>query len=183
MDTHATMYNHQRAVEPRASRIPIAGRDDLTTELWMGGADSLHGEPLTPENLRDAWVIDLAGDMPESHRSACGHWLPRVFADMEQVPHDYARLGALAESIAACLTGEDAGDGWPHPAEPPPRLYVMCQQGLNRSGLLTGLILRALGVSAEDAIAAVATRSGALANHTFARLVREWPEGDLRPES
>ena len=167
------LFNHPRVSEPRASRIPILGRDDCATELWMGGADSLHGDPIAPEDLRDAWVIDLAGDMPEEHRAACACWLPRVFADVEQVPQSYAELCALAESIAACITGAPRDDGWPHPDAPPRRVYVMCQQGMNRSGLLAGLILRALGVSADDALTAIATRPGALTNRTYAELIRQ----------
>lgn len=170
----ANLYNHTRLPEPRASRIPIPGRPDLATELWMGGADALYGDRLHPDDLREAWLIDLAGDIPAAHRDACAHWLPRVFADIDGLPPGYERLTRLAESIAACLTGADAHDGWEHPATPPARLYVMCQQGMNRSGLLSGLILRALGVPAGEALAALASRPGALTNQTYARLVREW---------
>ena len=170
------MFNHPRVSEPRASRIPIIGRDDIPTELWMGGADSLFGDPVEAESLRDAWVVDLAGDMPAAHRAACACWLPRVFADVEQVPHEYARLSELAASIAVCITGAERDDGWPHPDQPPTRLYVMCQQGMNRSGLLAGLILRALGVSADDALTAIASRPGALTNRTYAELIRRWKD-------
>ena len=175
----------------------------------MGGADSLHGEIVAPEDLCGAWVVDLAGDMPAEHREACACWLPRVFLDVEQVPHGYARLTALAESIAACITGAERDDGWPHPAEPPSRLYVqwstehrlgmvgdrlsgsehpavppariyiMCTQGLNRSGLFAGVLLRALGVSAADVLEAIRTRPGALNNRTFERLVIDWPNQEL----
>jgi hypothetical protein len=172
------MFNHPPHHEPRASRIVVTGRPDLPTEIWMGGADSLFGDLVTPEDLRDAWLIDLAGDIPVGHLEACGCWLPRVFADVEQVPHGYERLLALSAGVAAALTGEAAAGDWPHPAEPPSRLYVMCQQGMNRSGLLTALILRSLGVSAEDALAAVATRPGALTNQTYVRLVHAWPSQD-----
>jgi len=169
------MFNYRADPVPRASRIPIAN-PTIVTELWMGGADSLHGELVTPEDLRDAWVVDLAGDMPPGHRAACACWLPRVFVDVERVPYGYERLVSLAESIAACVTGAESADSWPHPSEPPSRLYVMCQQGMNRSGLLAGLVLRALGVAADDALAAIATRPGALTNQTFVRLIRAWPE-------
>jgi hypothetical protein len=169
------VFNHPPEREPRASRIPVPGRPELITELWMGGADSLFGDRVQPEDLRDAWVIDLAGDMPEGHRTACALWLPRVFADIEGVPHAYARLTALAESIAAALTGGAGGAEWEHPEEPPARLYIMCQQGMNRSGLITGLVLRALGVAPEEALAAIASRPGALTNRTFAALIRSWP--------
>ena len=181
---HMSLFNHRPDPVPRASRIWASDAPWAPTELWMGGADSLHGELISPEDLHDAWVVDLAGDMPPGHREACACWLPRVFVDVEQVPHGYERLVALAESIAACITGAgtpgsgDAArdDGWPHPAEPPARLYIMCQQGMNRSGLLAGLVLRALGVSADDALAAIATRPGALTNQTFVRLIRAWPD-------
>lgn len=200
------MFNPPPRREPRASRIPIHRRAAPRTELWMGGADSLHGDLVLPEDLADAWVVDLAGDMPEEHRAACSRWLPRVFADMEEAPHDYARLITLAASIAACMTGIDSDGGWPHssplpgidhgqcrieshpgaggvrlsewqhPATPPVRVYVMCQQGLNRSGLFMGLLLRALGVSAADAVSAIASRPGALNNQTFVRLIYAWPD-------
>lgn len=173
------MFNHPQWAEPRASRIHIPDRVGVSTELWMGGANSLHGELLAPGDLADAWVIDLAGDLPEDYRAVAACWLSRVFADVEQAPYAYARLAALAESIAACLTGSEASDEWPHPAVPPTRLYVMCQQGMNRSGLLTGLILRVLGASPDDALAAVAARPGALTNQTYVRLVREWPAVDI----
>jgi hypothetical protein len=166
------MYNHPpRPPEPRASRIPIPGRDDIATELWMGGADALFGERIAPDDLHDAWVIDLAGEMPESHLTVCLHGMARVFADVEGIPAGFARLSALAASVANCLSGAPGSDQWEHPAQPPSRLYVMCQQGMNRSGLVTGLILRALGVPAEAALAAIRTRPGALSNQTYTQLI------------
>jgi len=169
------MFNHVAEREPRASRITVP-RLAIPTEIWMGGSDSLNGVLLAPADLRDAWVIDLAGELPEAHRAACALWLPRVFPDIESVPHAFARVQALAESVAACLSGAVNGAHWEHPADPPARLFVMCQQGLNRSGLVTGLILRALGVSADDTLAAIATRPGALNNRSYVGLVRAtWP--------
>ena len=164
--------------EPRASRIPIPGRDDIITELWMGGAYSPHGELVQATDLCDAWVVDVAGDIAEAHRGACVCYVPHALVDHEQVPDSYEHLVALAQSIAACVTGAAPDPSWEHPAQPPKRVYIMCNQGWNRSGLLTGLILRALGVPAEDALAAIATRPNALHNQTFARLVREWPGTD-----
>ncbi|MCK9518415.1 MAG: hypothetical protein M0R74_05210 [Dehalococcoidia bacterium] len=165
-------YELRQSYEPRASLIPVARRLTLPTELWMGGANALHGELLEPGRLADTWIIDLAGDLPDTHREAAGLWLPRVFTDSETEPSNFDRLCDLAESVAAALTGAPAVPGWPHPSEPPSRLYVMCQQGLNRSGLVTGLILRALGHSVEETLAAIATRRGALNNQTYVRLLR-----------
>jgi hypothetical protein len=160
--------------DPRASRIPIPGRADLTTEIWMGGAYATIGERVTVGDLSDAWLLDMAGLMPDSHRAACGHLLDHVFNDYEETPADYERLAALARSIGACLDGREGLPDWEHPQARPPRLYVMCSQGLNRSGLLVGLILRALGVSGNDALAAIGTRPGSLTNQTFVRLVLEF---------
>ncbi|MGE5595722.1 MAG: hypothetical protein ACM3S1_06750 [Hyphomicrobiales bacterium] len=167
-----------RDFEPRASRIPLPPRITVSTEVWMGGADARVGEDLHPEHLADAWLVDLSGEMPEPHRAAAALWLPRVFGDVESVPTNLARLAELANSLAACLRGEAPTCDWEHPAEPPGRLYVMCQQGLNRSGLVTGLVLRALGLTADEALAAIATRPGALNNLTYARLVREFEPGN-----
>jgi protein-tyrosine phosphatase len=81
----------------------------------------------------------------------------------------------LARSIGRCLGRIGGGDAAAaHPAEPPPRLYVFCNQGMNRSGLMIGLILRALGLAGEDALRAITCcRPGALTNRTFVRLLHE----------
>ena len=139
----------------------------------MGGADALHGEPVLVEDVRNAWVVDLAGDLPQAHREAAALWLPRVFADIEAEPANLARLRGLAGSVAGALAGGTTTEGWEHPSSPPERIYILCTHGLNRSGLVTGLLLRALGLSAEQAAAAIETRPGALNNRTYARLVAE----------
>jgi protein-tyrosine phosphatase len=49
---------------------------------------------------------------------------------------------------------------------------VMCKQGLNRSALMAGLILRELGASPAEVVEAIrAARPGALTNQTFVRLL------------
>ena len=165
--------------EPRATRIQIPDRPEIATELWMGGADTGVGEPLHPEDLRDAWVIDCAGDMPAHFREAAALWVSRVFHDVEEAPAGYHRIAALARSLGRCLTGtvEDR-HGWEHPPEPPRRIYVLCKQGLNRSGLVMGRILRELGLPGEEALRALTRhRPGAVNNLTFAQLIRG-EEGD-----
>jgi len=160
-------------VEPRATRLLLPQLPRVTTELWMGGASAALGEPLRPSDLAGAWVVDCAGDMPPAYRAAAGLWLERVFADVEEPPPTYPRLAALARSLAHCRARTGARrDGWEHPHEPPQRLYVLCAQGLNRSGLVMGRILRELGLSGEETLAVIARhRPGALNNLTFARLV------------
>lgn len=139
----------------------------------MGGADTGFGEPLTADALAGAWVIDCAGDMPDHLRAAAGLWLFRVFSDIEEVPAAWERIDALAASIGRCLAGGRRHSDL-HPAQPPHRLFVLCTQGLNRSGLVMGRVLRALGVPGDQAHATLAAhRPGALNNVTFARLLRD----------
>ena len=55
------------------------------------------------------------------------------------------------------------------------------QNTYTRSGLIMGLILRALGLEAEESLRAITCcRPGALTNRTFIRLVQE-AEGSRRP--
>ncbi len=161
-------------VEPRATRLLLPQLPHVTTELWMGGASAALGDPLHPSDLAGAWVLDCAGDMPPDYRAHADLWLDCVFADAEEVPPIYSRLTALARSLACCLARVGArDDGWEHPREPPPRLYVLCAAGLNRSGLVMGRILRELGLSGEEALDVIGRhRPGALNNLTFACLVR-----------
>ncbi len=148
---------------------------ETAAELWIGGAHTAFGEDLGVETMRGAWLVDCANEFPARFREAAGLSLYRVFTDTEESPPNWQRIDALARSLAACLRGEiPLADPWDHPQEPPARIYVVCKQGLNRSGLFTGRILRGLGVPGEVAVAAVrAARPGALNNQTFERLVRE----------
>jgi protein-tyrosine phosphatase len=52
---------------------------------------------------------------------------------------------------------------------------VQCDSGLNRSGLVCGLVLVRLGVAADEAIATIRTRRAACAlqNRLFCELIRE----------
>jgi protein-tyrosine phosphatase len=48
----------------------------------------------------------------------------------------------------------------------------MCQHGMNRSGLVTGLLLRGMGVAPREAVDRIrAVRPGALANDHFRLMV------------
>lgn len=157
--------------DPRATRILLPAGPAITTELWMGGANTAVGEPITSDLLKDAWVIDCAGDMPDPLRSAAKLWLYRVFSDLEEIPSAWRRIDALAASVGGCLI-QRGGPAIDHPSDPPARLFVLCTQGLNRSGLVMGRVLRAMGMTGADALATLtAHRPGALNNMTFTRLV------------
>jgi len=154
--------------EPRASRIYLPDLPGIDTQLWMGGSQSLVGEPVAPADLADAVVLDCAGDLPRAHRAAAKRYLPCVFLDAEREPSSFPRLAAVVHELATTIGAAENGSA----AE---RIFIFCQYGLNRSGLLTGLLLRALGASADDALTGVRlARPGALNNLTFGRLIAEW---------
>lgn len=157
--------NHHSAIPPRASLVLAAGEaDNPVTEVWMGGAHSLVGETLEDPQLSRSWVVDCAGDMPHAHRTAAGLWVACVFADIDGPLPPSLRLEEVIErtSFAARSPGEDA----------PGRIYVMCTHGMNRSGLVTGLLLRSLGVEGPEAVDRIRlARPGALSNQHFRNLI------------
>jgi hypothetical protein len=181
VDLSATTVPEQlEGYSVRATRLAFAGASALRSEIWVGGAHAVHGSAVGSEEVRDAWILDVAGDLPAALVERAARHVPKVFQDIEAVPHDYARLVAIVGALARSLEGglaptEHAGRALPVlPAEPPARLYVMCKQGLNRSALAAGLLLRALGVEGAEAVRLVrAQRPGALSNVTFERLLLE----------
>lgn len=56
------------------------------------------------------------------------------------------------------------------------RILIHCQAGLNRSSLVTGLLLRRLGHTGDDAVKLIrrARDEACLCNEDFERYVREW---------
>lgn len=129
----------------------------------MGGAHSLTGEPLHVTALGHAWLVDCAGDLPPTYRAAAAEHFACVFSDLEVLTLPSRHILPLVDRLAASLT-----DGTNAPAS----LYVMCTHGMNRSGLLTGLLLRRLGLAPEAAIERIRrARPGALSNESFRRFI------------
>jgi hypothetical protein len=157
-----------RRFEARASRIPVTHRDDVDVEIWVGGSDTAVGDEVEVLHLDGAWIVDCAGEIPPEFRQAALAVYPRVFADIEVVPSNLERIKSLAREIASTIEGRPVDAGVVRPE----RVFVMCKQGFNRSALVAGLILRELGASPPDIIAAIqAARPGALTNQTFVRLL------------
>lgn len=156
---------HRAAVHaPRASRLLAAGDSPVTrTEIWMGGAHSHIGEELSHNSLASAWLIDCAGDMDPSFRSSTGRWLACVFPDLDG---PLASSNRVAEVVQLTLDSIASG------GDAPDRVYVMCQHGMNRSGLVAGLLLRGLGVEPRETVERIRrARPGALANDHFRLMV------------
>ena len=143
---------------PRASLIAVAG-ELCGPALLMGGAHTPLGNDVRIEGIERSWVVDLAGEMPGAYREQAGQFFVRVFPDLDAEVAALPRLRQLASEIAV---GSRAGNGTPE------RVYVMCHHGMNRSGLMAGLILRELGVSGAEAVGRiVAARRGSLSNRAF----------------
>ena len=146
---------------PRASLVLAGGgANNPHTEIWMGGAHSLRGDPLEAAALGNSWLIDCAGDLDPSYRGATGRWLACVFPDLDG---PLSAMPRITDVVSQAVVGARLGNG-----DAPQRLYVMCQHGMNRSGLVSGLILRGLGLDAGDALERIsAARPGALGNAYF----------------
>jgi len=148
---------------PRASLVLAAGAiPGLSGNVWMGGAHSLTGQPMDVSKLKTAIVIDCAGEMPREFRAASLRWVPNVFQDVDAWPMHFDRL-EMNVIRAAEMVRSPVG---------PIDVYAMCTHGMNRSGLVAGLLLRALGIGGPESLRLVqAARPGALSNETFRRIV------------
>jgi len=160
---------------PRVTRIATIHARETERSLWMGGTESLLGEPLHPAALARALVVDCAGDLPRYLREQALLYVPCVFNDLDVPPAALPRLESLATHLATILRG----DMTPEATGAVARVYILCQAGMNRSGLLTGLVLRALGEESATAIARIRTaRPGALNNAAFVHIIEAWRPGE-----
>ncbi|MGD9932795.1 MAG: hypothetical protein AB7T37_03670 [Dehalococcoidia bacterium] len=150
--------------QPRADLVVTHGAH--AARLWMGGAHALRGEAIEIETARRSWIIDCAGDVENAYREAAGRFLPIVFLDVEEQPSAFNRIREIASEVAARLALHEPGQS----------AYVLCTHGMNRSGLVTGLVLRELGYGPEETVRLIrAARPGSLSNHTFVRLLGATP--------
>lgn len=154
---------------PRASLVLEPGAlPGLRAGIWMGGAHSHLGHEITESRIRESWVLDCAGDMPAHLREHSPRWESVVFADIDERPAKFERLVETVRAWSLELRAVNEN-------ETPGHVYVMCQYGMNRSGLATGLLLRELGLDSEETIRRIIlARPGALSNDSFRRLLREW---------
>lgn len=156
-------------MQSRLQHVPhaslVLGRaevEGLRADIWMGGAHSEVGSALDEAVLGMSLVIDCAGDMPAALRAAAAYWVACVFADLDAPPMHYDRIEASVRTAAESARTDDGAE----------RVVILCTHGMNRSGLLTGLLLRELGLSGEAAVARIAAaRPGALSNEAFRRIV------------
>lgn len=154
---------------PRASLVlPPGSVPGLQAGIWMGGAHSHLGQEITERTVSESWVLDCAGDMPVHLQAVSQRWASVVFADIDERPAKFERLVETVRewSIELRLAGGDSKPG---------DVFVMCQYGMNRSGLATGLLLRTLGIDGDETVSRIVrARPGALSNDAFRRLLRDW---------
>jgi protein-tyrosine phosphatase len=162
LEPHLTEDGSAAEQHPRATAILRPGEFGALAGLWMGGARSMAGEDVPPARLALALLIDTAGEMPPEHLAAALQTRHCVFTDNEEVPSAYPRIRELSMVAAAALTTRGG----------PGEVFIVCSQGLNRSGLLTGLVLRELGIPGAEAVALIRRqRPGSLANHAYEQLL------------
>jgi len=150
---------------PRASLLLAAGEAaNRHTEIWMGGAHSLVGETLEVSALSTSWLIDCAGDIDHAYRRATARFVACVFPDLDGPLASSNRVAGVVEEVLAATTQSNGSA--------PERVYIMCQHGMNRSGLVSGLVLRGLGIEGREAVNRIRlARPGALANEYFRHLL------------
>ena len=142
--------------------LAAGAADNPGTSIWMGGAHSLVGEDWHRDQLESALVIDCAGEIDSSYRAAAGRWLACVFPDLDGPLSSSNRAAFVIEQTLEAIRADAA----------PERVYVMCQHGMNRSGLVTGLLLRGLGMGPRETVERIRlARPGALANDAFRLMV------------
>ncbi len=106
-------------------------------------------------------VIDLDGGLDACIPTECNHCLYVYFPfeDDDQALPNERKLQAIADMAAALIRQGH-------------RVLAHCNMGFNRSGLVAGLILKALGMSGDAAVTRIRERRpGALYNDRFADYV------------
>jgi ADP-ribose pyrophosphatase YjhB (NUDIX family)/protein-tyrosine phosphatase len=126
---------------------------EVVPGLWMGGNRQPPTSDLFDAVLTLGYRAKVIAGIPVEDQ------LEWRIADAERPPP----AEGLASVVAFVLERWQAGK----------RVLVRCELGLNRSGLIVGLVLVASGMSGDDAVAAIGKARGylALSNRTYRSLV------------
>lgn len=145
---------------------PAYAPDQILPRLFQGGTEDDHviGEAIPADHYRGERRFDL---------------VVTLYADAQPAPWGVEEIrfgfpdGRLTESaiervLRIALTAHNrwiAGE----------RVLIRCQAGVNRSGLVTALVLMLQGMSADEAIALLRERRSpmVLSNSDFERFLRE----------
>lgn len=143
-----------------AYALPTIDANRVMPKLWIGSAPSV-GPGLAHAGF-DAVVLAAEEYQPTSRELPGVRVIHAPFGDTRwPTDAEIRRAVRAADMVAAHLA---AGD----------RVLVSCWMGRNRSGLVTALALRRLGVPPNHAVELVRrARPGALFNDAFVTIVRE----------
>lgn len=144
-----------------------ANASEVIARLWQGG------KPKPGEYAFDLIVLaDMEYQPPGS--AFPGSQLARVMLNdfRPATPMEYAAAVAAAEVAA----------DWYRRGK---RILITCGAGLNRSGLVTGLTMRYLGFTADDAIALIRRARGpnAIKNSNFVAFIRSFQPPTVKARS
>lgn len=147
---------------PVAPTAP-ANASEVIPRLWQGGAPR-------PGNYAFDLIVLSASEYQPSADKFPGAELLRV-----PLPDDWRGLSAAARKKLYAAAA-DAAEQVAAAHRAGKRVLVTCGAGLNRSGLITGLALRALGHTGDDAIALIRRARGphALGGKAFPAFIRAY---------
>lgn len=152
----AAAWQRRQLAEQSARDCPEISR--VISRLWQGAL------PQWPEQLQGFDVLLLCAlelQPPSTH-------MPVV--RVVRIPLDDAKP-SVEDVRAVRRTARRCAQAW----RSGQRLLITCAAGLNRSGLITGLTLRQLGYSGDQAVTLIRQARGpnALSNRWFEQLVRK----------
>lgn len=147
------------------TRAPV-NASAVLPRLWQGGAPK-------PGRYAFDLIVLAASEYQPTADKLPGPELLRV-----PLPDDWRGLTATAREklYAAAVDASKVVADWYRGGK---SVLVTCGAGLNRSGLITGLALRELGHTADEALSLIRTARGtrALAGKAFPRFIRDYQPG------
>ena len=151
---------------------PAYAPDEILPGLWQGGTEDHHviGNPIPVDHYRFQFPFDF---------------VVTLYADAQPAPWGVQELrfgfydaGLTPENAKIAIEiAQIAYDQWQRGR----RVLIRCQAGVNRSGLISALVLMLHGHSADDAIALLRYRRSPLVlfNRNFEQWLRESAEAAL----
>lgn len=123
--------------------------------LYMGSKDGV-----------DSGDFDMVVSAAEEWKAEPKRGITTMYVPLRDVPFDFERheneLWSLVDTSGIIADRIKQGD----------KVFIFCNMGMNRSGLLTALTLLHLGATPKSAIAAVRRRHPCtLSNESFARAI------------
>ncbi len=154
-------YDAKPAIARRTERGYLAGMSEDANQvipgLWQGSAPPVGGKQAV---TADILVLCAKEYQPDSRAFPRSKVLRARMLDAEPSPREVAEAVMVARYVAKEMQRGKCA-------------LVTCRAGLNRSGLVTGLVLRHLGYSGAEAVARIKRARGdmALSNQYFRNIV------------